>query len=413
MLANDDPNVVGFVGLPSTFTSPLVNIFQRQSFTSTIDLNATVFRIWLSDYDVQHPYSGIVTVFVFDNSTNSVVAAANADVDVHTDEAQQVEFVFDPVFELTAGDYYFELYETGDAMWLRLEMEPFESVTSDMLSNVVVYPAEILGIAGRSSVAIFEFEGALSGETYSVTYSANWPAGVAGSGSVPVDGNLYSLGATVTVQTNSGNLLSLDGDLVPVGWDFNPLAVVPEFLFTYSNDKYVVTDGQTLDAIASMFSTTSAFLLELNDLSSSDLVTGQVLQVPVWSVEPPTFYMPDSNMVLYAVWGVQTVEPPSPPSGPDVDSLNDVMIFVLFGILVLVAWVLAVIRGTIGLYALSSGLWFAYGFAINIFGLSIGGGFVTGFTYICFALGVIMSLLMFFELAKSVSNRGSGEESVF
>jgi hypothetical protein len=101
----------------------------------------------------------------------------------------------------------------------------------------------------------------------------------------------------------------------------------------------------------------------------------------------------------------------------DVDVLSGFVsvgsLFLLFGVLVLVVWTLAIVRSSVGMCAISSGLWVAFGFGLMVVG-EPGNGFVVGFTFISFMLGVVMVVSMFYEIAMMVKGRGKNvDDGVF
>jgi hypothetical protein len=99
---------------------------------------------------------------------------------------------------------------------------------------------QVLGVSG-------------GGGNFSVTYIPNWPGGIAGSGSVPVNSNMYANGAVVPVAANSGGLAKAGYNVL--GWATSSSASSPMF----------VISGST--------------------------------------VTPSTFTMGSANVTLYAVWG--------------------------------------------------------------------------------------------------------------
>jgi len=212
-------------------------------------------------------------------------------------------------------------------------------------------------------VSLFAGVGVVAGQPvdmFMVTYDAN--GGV--EGGVPVDVfSPYESGAVVSVVGNPGGL-SREG-FVFLGWAFSASASLPNF---------AVSDS---------------------------------------SVYPASFVIGSSgDVVLYAVWGEGDSSLSSIVSVGVSDS-GLMVVFVLFAVLVLIVWVVAVWQGVFWLYMLSAGLWFALGFAINIFGLG-GNGLVTGVSMVCFLFGCIMSLLGFVALYGMVAGRSKGrEESVF
>jgi len=190
---------------------------------------------------------------------------------------------------------------------------------------------------------------------FSVVYNGNGASG----GSVPVDvGSPYVAGSTVTV-------LGV-GDLVRSGYVF---------------------------------------------LGWSTWSGGEVYYVP----DDPLVL--DGNVVLFAVWGSDSSGGGDGGGGSGSGGggvVGDSVLFGLFAVVVLVAWVISFARGSFGFYGLSGGLWVALGFALLVFGAP-GDGFVVGFTYICFAVGAVMVFLMFWELYRMVKCRSKNnvEESVF
>jgi hypothetical protein len=116
---------------------------------------------------------------------------------------------------------------------------------------------------------------------------------------------------------------------------------------------------------------------------------------------------------MFTLFGVPTVVTPSPSPSVPVDGFDsDLLLFVLFFVLALVVFVLALARGSVGFYALSGGLWILFGFVLQVFG--VGQGLWVGFSYVSFLLGLIMVLLMFGELYRMFdSNRGRDGEGVF
>jgi len=116
------------------------------------------------------------------------------------------------------------------------------------------------------------------------------------------------------------------------------------------------------------------------------------------------------------VGGVNAQDPTPTPSlsaTVDVGGIVGVgSLFLLFGVLVLVVWVLAVVRGSVGMCALSSGLWIAFGFGLMIVG-EPGNGFVVGFTYISFLLGIVMAVSMFWEIYRMTVKKRSVEGGIF
>ena len=73
---------------------------------------------------------------------------------------------------------------------------------------------------------------------------------------------------------------------------------------------------------------------------------------------------------------------------------------------------LAVVRGSVGMFALSSGLWIAFGFGLMIVG-EPGNGFVVGFTYVSFLLGIVMAVSMFWEIYRMTVKKRSVEGGIF
>jgi len=109
-------------------------------------------------------------------------------------------------------------------------------------------PSISLGIRG-SSLA-FRLYG--DAPTFTVTYNANWPLGVAGTGNVPSDTGTYQQGAAVTVRANTGNLAK--SGYTFLGW-----------------------------------ATTSGATTPVHTVSGN-------------TVTPSSFTMPSANVVMYAVW---------------------------------------------------------------------------------------------------------------
>jgi spore germination protein YaaH len=134
----------------------------------------------------------------------------------------------------------------------------FENHQSYEAKLALVRQYDLLGAAtwalGQEDPAIWNYYAQwLNGPpTYTVTYQANWPNGIAGTGSVPTDSQEYLENNSVGVLANPNNL-SRPGFLF-LGWDPNPLASTP---------TYVVSDS---------------------------------------TVNPASFLMGNANVVLYAIW---------------------------------------------------------------------------------------------------------------
>jgi len=147
--------------------------------------------------------------------------------------------------------------------------------------------------------------------SYAVSYDANWPSGSVGLGTVPPVQLAYS-GVGVNVSANVGGL-SLSGYEF-LGWAFTSNAVSPDF----------VVAGST--------------------------------------VVPSNFTMPPSDVVLFAVW-LPVVSPsvsPSPSLPESVPVQGGVLFAVFFFVVVLLVWLLALYRGSVGFYALSAVCWLSF-----------------------------------------------------
>jgi hypothetical protein len=121
-----------------------------------------------------------------------------------------------------------------------------------------------------------------------------------------------------------------------------------------------------------------------------------------------------SHNLMFVLYGVASVQPSPSPSvdGDGGGVVGNGSLFFVFAVLVLVVWVLALIRGSVGFYALSSGLWVLFGFVLQVVG-EPGSGFVAGFTIVSFLLGVVMAVLCVVEAARLVKSRSSDDGGVF
>jgi len=133
----------------------------------------------------------------------------------------------------------------------------FENPQAYEAKLALVRQYDLLGVAawalGQEDPNIWNhYKEWLNGPTYQVAYQANWPQGVAGTGSVPTDSQEYQENSTVTVLANTNNLARLGYRFL--GWDQNPNAILPAY----------AVEGST--------------------------------------VTPSTFVIGTTNVVLYAVW---------------------------------------------------------------------------------------------------------------
>ncbi len=186
---------------------------------------------------------------------------------------------------------------------------------------VLFFAAVLTGCSGSSSAPVSQ---PVAPSTYSVSYSANG----ATSGSVPVDGNKYSSGATVTVLGNTGSLAQAGDSFA--GWNTaangSGTSYAPGATFTMANANVTLyaqwTPLPTYSVTYSANGATSGSVpVDGNKYSSGATVTvlgntGNLAQAGYsfagWNTAAngsgtsyapgATFTIASSNVTLYAQW---------------------------------------------------------------------------------------------------------------
>jgi|GEM_PF-5150849 len=145
--------------------------------------------------------------------------------------------------------------------------------------------------------------------TWAVSYDANFPSGVSGTGNVPIDNNEYAVDDVVNVAVNIGNLAASGYHFQ--GWAFINNTDVPDF--------------------------------EVSD-------TGVI---------PDNFLMPNNDVVLYAVWVEDLTSPtPTPKSTDPAETNLDAIQYVLLFAAAVFFTAISIYRKTLLPTALATVLWF-------------------------------------------------------
>ena len=145
--------------------------------------------------------------------------------------SQWVTFDFDGTFQTQVGTHYFiVLFLSGFLSAGALQV--YRTTAASNGGREVTYQSSSWFVTSTPGYGLlFEVLGMFD---FGVFYDANRPSGASGTGSVPVDNNRYLSGATVTVQSNSGNLTTAGGYTF-LGWDTNSNATIPTHAVSGNN----------------------------------------------------------------------------------------------------------------------------------------------------------------------------------